>query len=268
MTSIRFLYSVVWVSFSVLLFAACTKENIKEPDPQATGKKLSRIEYEDGYQNITYNDNGTVSKIVVHTEHGGNSSGTETFSFLYNGTKLAEIHSNTGVKYTYTYNGNLVTRTEVFNANGVKAVWYDYAYQNGRLWKTEIFASLPGDPNTASPYSRFEQEYDAKGNIEKVMVYYRDPFTHQLKKSWEYVMDGYDTKKNTAILFESNPYIPLEDFNPNNPLKELRYDAQAVLDETVIHSYTYDAAGRPLTRKTITRAPGQPDQEANTIFHY
>lgn len=239
-----------------------------EPDQQVNGKKLSKIEYEDGYQNINYNDNGTINRIVVHTEHGGNSSDTETFTFLYNGTKLTEIHSNTGVKYKYSYNNDLVIKTEAFNANGIKAVFYEYTYKNGQLWKTEVYASLPGNPDPGSPYSRFEQDYDAKGNIEKVTVYYRDPFTHQLEKTYEYIMDEYDNKTNTSILFESNPYIPLENFNPNNPLKELRYNALAELEETVIHTYTYNQAGHPLTRTTVTKAPGQPDHESHTVFHY
>ncbi|MDE3252871.1 MAG: hypothetical protein KGO92_08690, partial [Bacteroidota bacterium] len=64
----------------VVFFTACSKDSGGSSTPgtnppPATGKKLSRIEYDGGsYENITYNSNGSIGKITVHYEYSGGNS--------------------------------------------------------------------------------------------------------------------------------------------------------------------------------------------------
>lgn len=270
MTRIKFLQTILFTCVLSFLFIACDKEDVNEPGPGTNpDKKISKIEYENGsYQTMAYHADGKLKTIVVHTRYGGNNQSTETFNFVYTGSQLAGIESDFGYKYKYTYNNNLVVKTEIFNSAGEKVVYYDFSYKNGKLWKTDGYMSPPGGTIPDKPYQRYEQEYHPDGNISKVVLYYRSPVTGELEKSNDFIIGEYDNKKNTTILVESNPYLPLENFNPNNPLKELQYDGSGVLQQTETHTYTYDAAGNPLTRKTVTKAIGQAERETITVFHY
>jgi hypothetical protein len=55
---------------------------------------------------------------------------------------------------------------------------------------------------------------------------------------------------------------------PNNPLSELHYDSNGALEEKVTHTYTYDAGGNPLTRKTISKITGAQETVENAKFYY
>ncbi len=274
-TKISFPLAIIWL-LAIVLITGCTKEYVNTPDsgnnpPPSGNKKLSKIEYDGGsYESIQYNTNGTVSKITNHIEYGTGTPVHTIYNFVYTGTVLNEVRGDDGSKFKYTYNNQQqVVKTEIFAAVGNLVAFYEYTYTNGKLTKTEGYNRMGGGGNTTYTLGlRYENEYLSSGNLKKMIIYYRDPATGGLEKSNEYIIDSYDTKRNTWVLFENNPYLPMETFIPNNPLTEKHYDMNGMLEESVTNTYTYDTDGNPLTRKTITHYAGLPDIIENTKFYY
>lgn len=256
----------------VMLAIACTKEPIgtdPQNPPPANGKKLSKIQYDDGsYEAIVYNTNGTINTITNHIEFISGTPSHTVYSFIYAGNSVTEVHGDDGSKFKYTYAGNKLSKTEMYGPGGNMLAWYAYTYNaNGKLWKTEAYTHVPGGVST-TPTLRYENEYYTNGNLKKMTLFYKDPATGALDKTNEFVVSQYDTNPNTTALIENNPYMPMESFIPNNPLSELHYDSFGNLEETVTHTYTYDTGGYPITRKTISKATGLPETTENATFFY
>lgn len=256
----------------VVLIAGCTKEfeaELPETDPgtPTNGKKLSKISYEDGsYMSIQYNAAGKPVKITdLHKNSGGDD--INQYTLTYNGDKLVDMTVNDGTKYKYTYTGVNVTKVEIVSPNNEVIAYYEYSYQDGRLIRTDGFSSMAGTIST-TPNIRFELEYFTNGNIKSMTTWYKGYTSGVLEKSDVYEIETYDNKRNTSLLFENNPYIPLLIRVPNNPLTEKHYDKAGQAYATVTHTYTYDDQGNPLTRKTVIKETGMPDEVTTTQFQY
>lgn len=265
--------TVLGLLAAMVLLVSCTKEyeaEIPGPDPgtpPANGKKLSKISYDDGsYMSIQYNAEGKPVKI---TDLHKNSSGDDTYVYTltYNGDKLVDMTLNDGTKYKYTYTGTNVTKVEIVSPNQVVIAYYEYAYKDGKLWRTDGYSSFAGTIST-TPNIRFETEYYANGNIKTMTTWYKGYTSGVLEKSDVYEITSYDTKKNTSLLFENNPYIPLLISVPNNPLTEKHYDKNGQEYATVTHTYTYDDQGNPIKRKTVEKELGMADIVSETTFQY
>lgn len=258
---------------AMVLLVSCTKEyeaEVPSPDPgtpPTNSKKLSKISYDDGsYMSIQYNAEGKPIKI---TDLHKNSSGDDTYVYTltYNGDKLVDMTLNDGTKYKYTYTGTNVTKVEIVSPNQVVIAYYEYAYKDGRLWRTDGYSSFAGTIST-TPNIRFETEYYTNGNIKTMTTWYKGYTSGVLGKTDVYEITSYDTKRNTSLLFENNPYIPLLISVPNNPLTEKHYDDQGQEYATITHTYTYDDQGNPIKRKTIEKAVGMADVVSETTFQY
>lgn len=261
-------FKILSIYLFVLAFTACEKDS-PTPDPitDPAIKKLSKIEYDGGsYEAIEYNTNGSISKVTNHIQNIGNADHT-VFTFVYNGTLLSEIKGDDAGKYVYTYSNQQVVKTDVYAAGGTLVGYYEYTYQNGKLWRTDGYFRFPGGAIPSNPTLRYENEYYPGGNLKKIVMHFRTASTNTLDKTGEHVFNQYDAKQNTTILFENNPFLPLA-IMPNNPLSELHYDSSGALEETVTHTYTYDAGGKPLTRKTISKMTGAQETVENAKFYY
>lgn len=256
----------------VVLIAGCTKEfeaDLPDPNPGTPGntKKLSKISYDDGsYMSIQYNAEGKPIKIIDLQKNSGGDD-TNIYTLSYNGDKLVEMSVTDGTKYKYTYTGANVTKVEIVSPNNVVIAYYAYTYQDGRLIRTDGYGSITGTIS-ATPNVRFDLAYYANGNIKSMTTWYQDYSTGVLEKSDVYEIETYDNKRNTSLLFENNPYLPLLMIVPNNPLTEKHYDNAGQAYATVTHTYTYDDQGNPLTRKTVTKETGMQDEITTTTFQY
>jgi hypothetical protein len=262
-------FTILSACFFLFSFTACEKDS-PAPDPITgpTIKKLSKIEYDGGsYATIGYNSNGSISKVTNHQQYVGNADHT-IFAFVYTGSVLSEIKGDDASKYIYTYANQQVVKTEVYAAGGNLVGYYAYTYQNGKLWRTDAYFRFPGEPIPANPTLRYENEYYPGGNLKKIVMYFRTTSTNTLDKTGEYVFNQYDDKQNTTVLFENNPFLPMDAIIPNNPLSELHYNKNGALEETVTHTYTYDTNGYPLTRKTTSKMTGAQETVENAKFYY
>ena len=255
----------------VLMITGCTKEfdpgTVVDPGPIGGQKKLSKINYDDGsYLSVQYNNAGQPSKITTLQKTTSGDDIT-VYQLAYNADKLTEMSASDGSKYKYTYTGGDITKVEVVTGNNVVIATYQYTYKEGRLWRTDIFSSFAGPIGTA-PSMRFEVDYYANGNIKTMSSWYKDYNTGSLEKTDVYEMSSYDTKRNTSLLFENNPYLPTLIAMPNNPLTEKHYDKLGQQYASVTHTYTYDNDGNPLKRTTVVKETGLPDEVSETTFQY
>jgi hypothetical protein len=255
----------------VLLAVGCTKEFDPDipvdPGTPNNQKKLSKISYDDGsYLAVLYNAAGKPSKITT-VEKTSSGDDTNVYLLAYNGDKLVDMTLTDGTKLKYTYTGANITKVEVVTPNNVVIAYYEYTYKEGRLWRTDVFSSFAG-PISTTPGMRFEVDYYTNGNIKTMSTWYRDYTSGVLEKTDVYEMSSYDDKRNTSLLFENNPYLPSLISIPNNPLTEKHYDKTGQQYATVTHTYTYDADGNPIKRKTVTKETGLPDELSETTFQY
>ncbi len=257
-----------------ILMSACTKEgngNNPGTDPGPNGQKLSKIEHTDGsFEAIEYNTNGSIKKITNSIKYTG-STQVNIFTFAYANDRLSELIMEDGSKMKYVYTGQVLSKLEFYEPGGNMITYYELTFKDGKLWRSDAFYRIPGTPGGISSKVRMrtELEYQTNGNIKKTMLYFRDPMTDLLEKTDEYVMQEYDNKRNTTVLFENNPFILLDYMNNfNNPLKVLHYNGAGHLDETTTYAYTYNSQGNPITRKTVTVIPGSPDDVEEVRLFY
>jgi hypothetical protein len=249
--------------FSAALFTSCTKDDATPDAGEA--KKLAKIEYADGsYEAISYGSNGSIETVTSFDNSGQGQ--TEKYHFAYSGSLLSEIKSDDASKFIYTYNGQQLVRIDYYNSAGENTTRYEYGYTNGKVTGVNVFMNTGGGL-PANPNYRYEQEFLDNGNLKKMTLFFRTSGSNQFTKFSESVIEQYDDKYNTSILFENNPFLPLR-LSQNNPLLEKHYNAAGNLTETVSHTYTYDDKGNPLTRKTTTQTPGTVDLVENAQFFY
>lgn len=96
-------------SISLLVFTSCSKDDDK---PDAASFVL-------------------VNK-KVYTQ-ADTSNEVKTSQFIYNGNKIVSIVDNDGSKTSFTYTGDLITKTERKDENDVFLSSSEYIYENGKL---------------------------------------------------------------------------------------------------------------------------------------
>jgi hypothetical protein len=250
------------VMICLFVAASCTKnpeKPVPEPEPPVSGSsKISRIEYEGNHVLAVYDAEGRIKTL---TSKDLNGVPQQTYNFLYQNGKLSEVQY--GGKWKYTYMGDLIMKVETFNEAGALKWQTDFVYTNNRITeKTEYRITNLG----TSPYTRTLFEYNTAGNISKKTFF---QWTNQTwHKSEEVQIPEYDNHPNTTDHFENYPYMPAGLYSVNNPLKELYVDVSGPVSGTVTHQYTYDAQGRPSTRKTTYAYPGFPEEIETTKLFY
>jgi hypothetical protein len=236
-----------------------------------TGKLLTKITYSDNSSmQIQYNTDKQPSRMTVVQDNNTGGQDTYVYNLYYANNKLVEITGSDGMKLRYTYTGNNITKIETLAPNNTVVGAYAHTYgSDNRLLTTDIQSiNLTGTGIDPNPYLRYELAYYPSGNLQKMTTFLRNQLNNTLVKTGEYVLATFDDKKNTYWVFENSPYLPLQMTLPNNPLTEQHYDASGQVFSTVTHTYTYDADGYPLTRKTVTKETGYPDETLDASFTY
>lgn len=253
------------IAVAAVLFTSCAKEG-DSPDPAE--KKLAKIDYGGGsYESITYNADGTIGSVTNHSENGTNNPDHTVYTFKYVNNVLTQLNGSDGISFSYTYDGTKVVKTEISSTGGNIIGFYQYAYSNGRVSQVDAFIKMPGANIPNTPTMRSVNEYYENGNLKKTSIFTPSQGGN-MKKVSEILLNEYDTKFNPVAVFENNPFLPLPGFKANNPTKLVHMDANGGVEETVTHTYTYDASGNPLTRKTVNKPTGQAEYTENATFTY
>ncbi len=241
----------------VLMASACTKDPVPQIPPPANNP-ISRITMDDNIVDTRYNSDGSIHAFTLS---GPGRTNLVDFVFSYENGRLKEVVY--GGKWKYYYTGNLISSVETYNEYGTLRYVTRFGYTNEKItekleWIVTAISELP------SRKTKFS--YNADGNISKKELY--QFINGDWKKSEEIIPVKYDQKVNTREHLENYPYLPLSYFSVNNVLRENYFDDYGQPDGVAVHEYTYDIAGRPVSRKTTFSFIGFPDTYSIASFHY
>lgn len=245
-----------------LFIASCSKtpENpTTNPQPPSALSKVSRIEYDNNRVEATYYADGRINTVTTKDAAG---QFQQTYTFIYQNSKLTEVQF--GGKWKYSYTNELVTQVQTYNESGALRLQTDLMYNSNKKITEKLETKVLNGVQT--PNMRTLYEYNAQGNISKKIIY------QWINQGWhnseEILYTEYDNHPNTTDHFENNPYLPEGTFSVNNPLRVSYVDISGPVTGTERHEYTYDASGRPSTRKTTYSYPGLPDTIETTKLFY
>lgn len=80
-------------------------------------------------------------KTIDYYQDSGNTIGSRTGTFQYNGDKLNEIFYNAAQRKVFTYTGDFITKVEFYEAGVVRFI-ENFSYNNGKLIVYEKFDLL------------------------------------------------------------------------------------------------------------------------------
>ena len=244
---------------AAMFLTACDKDDVK-PNPGTPVESIvSKIEYDENVLFVDYNDNSTIENMTFKTPDG---DVIVSYDFVYEGNKIDRIDAGS-VVFEYTYTGEKITRVDLKEDDGTLMQRYEYAYEGNRLKEQRVSGQLGEE---IVPEMKIVADYDANGNIIKTTYY--DLVDDEWEETGKVEISQYDNKVNAYSEFESFPYLPGVRMSVNNPGKELHYSETGTLSETVTHTYTYDANGRPITRTTVIESESGEEETFTTKLFY
>jgi hypothetical protein len=243
---------------ALLLFFTTACEKKTEMPVISPVSAISKLEFENFYVKASYNPDGTLAVIASKQNTG---TGDFLYTFQYTNGRVMEI--NYGGKWKYYYSGEQVLKVETYNEGGTLKYQAEFSYNGNRISEKLESIISSGIPR---PYMRTLFTYNSQGNLSKKEVF--QYINQQWDKSEEIQYPEYDNHVNTSGHLENNPYLPLGLYSVNNPLKEVFLDGQGTVLGSTTFTYTYDEAGRPVTRKSVEKYIGFPEYVQNVKLFY
>lgn len=240
---------------AVLFFTSCKKDKSEEL-PAGNAQKLEKISVGDEFLSFVYNTDGSLKQATVKDELSSGGDAV-TYNIVYDAQKrMSEISTSEGEKLFPVYVNNQLQKVEVKDNTNTLIGITEYIYEANRLKTATVRTTLTG---TLMDLMKFDFTYNAAGNISKTNYSFVDPASGDLVPDG-HVTYEYDNKANplTAVkeFLKLVWYVP----SANNISKEVHVDANAVIEETVEYSYTYNALNLPQAGTVKRTVPGEPVQ--------
>lgn len=165
--------------------------------------------------------------------------GTSTVDILYNGNKISDFsETRNGVLYktVFTYNGDLIVKTESFRAN-VSSEIEEFVYNNNNQLTTRFYAENRVDSQTNLPYTQkkkksytynstndtiLEENFSFTDNVyvtensTKLYTFLNGNLTSSIEKN------SYQYNNGTNNITNTNKYTYTYEYdNKNNPFKNI-----------------------------------------------
>ena len=257
-----------------LLFSSCDKDRDddvpgKGPVPE---KKIAKL-YQDpqNFIEFTYNAEGKLSKIKVAEEDLG--SDIETLDVFYGANKrISNINTGDGLRINYMYENDKLERTETKDMLGNILTMGSYFYEAGNLTDYGLFGPFPLDDGQVGVSFKRVQEskysYNSDKSIRTIITNIRNPLTNRMEFAGRRVYEKYDSKINPLRNLGDFAYGFFQELNPSNILKEVAYDENGAVEETVERTFTYDEHGYPLTCVEKTTEAGSAPVTKTLTFTY
>lgn len=242
--------------YTCLFFTACKKdpEGGKQP---SQNKKLVKIEENaNNYSTFEYNTDGNLKKLTTVDDEGGISE-TTAIDYIYNDQKkISEATIDGSVTMKYVYANNRIDKVE-FYAGTIKAMYNVFEYNNNRIAKITRHTSKGGaNPNDFEITAKNEYSYYDNGNVKEIKEYFLMT-SGTLSLAYTQQIGQYDAKVNPLQpLSEANLGFMVNFSAANNALQEKILDKAGATEEETVNTYTYDAAGYPLTAIIKTTIAG------------
>ena len=248
--------ALILLLISGLFFTSCKKDKDKVDNPSNQTKKLIKLEEDaSNYFTFEYNADGTLKMMKTVDDAGGTAEST-VVSYSYDPQKkISESTIDGAVTLKYLYSGNKIDKVEFYSEN-IKALYYEFQYSGTQLTKILRYTNMGEDEDDFVLSGKSECAYFANGNFKEVKDFNSlANNTFELTFSREYA--DYDSK--------INPFKPLSEANfglipnfasPNNLLKEKLLKSDGTVESESVYTYTYGAAGYPLTGVKKTTQQG------------
>lgn len=252
---------------ALLLLSACEKDPTEEipgnlppqqqlPNPLPANALVKQLwQAENDHETFTYNTKGQVSQIRFQyqfVENDPTQIRTLVYDFLYDAAdKPIRINTTGGYAATYTYEGNLIKKTQELYPGGAVAKDVSFVYANGRVIQ-EYWGIVDAFEDTVTIY-KHDFSYDARGNLNKIETYQQEEnLQYKLLETVEY--SDFDDNINPTSWTLRYPYLPQMRYQFNNPRREVRTPSAEAAQITT-YAYEYNAAGLPVVKR-ITRPSG------------
>lgn len=204
------------------------------------------------------------------------ASGIRIYEVTYTNNRIAEIRNNTMVnkdrlQYMYDNTGKVSTVAYINEAGTIfRRAFFTYNGQQLVKIEWEVNSS-----NAPTPGRVMELIYQPGGNISEIKDS-RKPQWSMLPGDYNTRFEQYDNKTNVdgfALIHEDIDHLlllPGIQWQKNNPGRVIKTGAG--LNTRAGYNYTYDSAGRPLSRTgTMTITSGQNAGQSfptNTFYSY
>lgn len=257
----------------IVLFSSCKKDKDEnKPGGNIPERKIAKL-YQDpqNFIEFFYNAEGKLSKIKLAEEES--TTGVQTLEVFYGDNKrIAHIFTQDGLRINYKYENDRLIATEMKDPSGFIITSGSYFYENGNLTNYGSFLPFPlDDGQQGISYKRVRESkytYNPDKSIRAITTSMRNPITNRMEPAGRRTYDKYDGKINPLKNLADFSYGFFQELNPSNILKEVAYDDEDEIEETIERTFTYDSNGYPLTCVEKTTAAGSAPVTKTLTFTY
>lgn len=238
--------NLVILGMSLFVFS-CKEE---QPLPIDQKEELIPISYtEEGFtKTLTYNEAGKLTRIHYATTFSDGNILESVHDFRYNADGvLTESENNIGWRLVYTYDGDLIVKTEEY-LSGQIPQYHLFTYDDKkRLIERVTYQDILEEGGDV-PVSKESYVYDQHDNITIQRLYYYTSYGAEARLLSEFEFSEYDEKINSEEFFDImgiNPFIRLR---KNNPGVMTFKNNSGLVSLTERYTYTYHEKGYPIIK--------------------
>jgi hypothetical protein len=254
------------ILFSSLLtgIVSCKKEHNNGQDTPAPAASIIQ-EYKNGdeFVRFEYNPDGSVKKATVSSELNTNGNIVD-YNISYNAAKkISAIQTSAGEQIVPVYENGKLIRSDIFE--GTERTGYTtYSFENDLLKRTTLYW---GSGTDFEPFFELLFEHDNAGNTIKTIAMIATEQIGHLERLG-HVETKYDSKTNPLYAQKELMTLLLQSASKNNVIQEDQFDANLLLEDRYIYTYTYKANGLPNHGEVKIGLPGQPPTISAVDFIY
>ncbi|MGX5820057.1 hypothetical protein ACWKWU_17805 [Chitinophaga lutea] len=225
--------------------AACKKKKDADPGPLQSGRQLMKITDGDRkMERFEYPDQQTVK----YFRYPGFGPDTLLQVLEYQNGKVRHIRLPFADDMQLVYHGDSLIRSEVSASNGALKTYTEYTYQDGRLREEKTFYAS-GEQSAAVQY-----EYDENGN-RVTEIQYDDKEDGIFQKRAIIRYSGFQEYPDPREAFFRQRFALGKKSQPRVYTKALHLGPTGFEEWTDEFIYTFDAAGYPIRKSTISYNP-------------
>lgn len=256
----------------VIALSSCNKNDndplpnptpIPQPVPVPPAKKLVEFKNGEDFIRLEYDNAGSIKKAIVKNNLVTTGQPVEYNVIFHPDGNLATLYANNGQRIEPVYENDVLIRSNYYYDNERQA-YTNFHYENGNLKIATLYHLMGSD---FEPLLEFRYEYNAAGNVtERVTMMADGEPGHMVRAG----MDRYDYDEKASPLLAQKELLAilLEAASKNNVKFEREYDAVGNIQKETFLTYTYNAAGQPLTAAVKVRVPGEPEENKEVSFSY
>ncbi|MDB5246033.1 MAG: hypothetical protein JWQ40_427 [Segetibacter sp.] len=228
---------------------SCKKDDNNVPLPSEKAIKLVKqlVASTTDFINYEYDSSGQVTKYITQWQNVGGTVSRLTNVYKYAGKKLVKSSNESGYG-TYTYAGDLISRSEHFAANGKKISSLTYSF-NAAGQLTEVTEQIANPFDDAPMATRISYQYYANGNLSRLDFAHRKETTGSFIINFSKVFVEYDNKPNPEPDGVIGNFLPGVILLINNPVRINNLSADGSPMGYSRYEYSYNEKGLPTRRK-------------------